>query len=87
MKTTKPSNYLTHSNHEFTDYHLETVDKIHRLIEVKNFEELGRLRRSIPEDEATYVHYAFLDKYEYSWVSRVHKIQKEHEELVKYRFI
>lgn len=71
MKTTKPSNYLAHSHHEFTDYHIETADKIYQLIEEKNFKELGELKQSIQKEEATYVHYAYLDKYEHE-IGRAH---------------
>lgn len=84
MKTSKASNYLAHTRHEFTDYHIETADKIHQLIESKNFKELGELKRSIPKEEVTYVHYAFLDKYEYGWLTKVHMILRGYEELVRY---
>lgn len=30
MKTTKPSNYLSLSHHEFTDYHLYTANAIYK---------------------------------------------------------
>ena len=83
MKTTKPLNYLAHSHHEFTDYHTETADKIYQLIEEEKFEELGILNKSIPEKEATYVHYAYLDKYGYGWKRKIQKIVKSFEELVK----
>ena len=75
MGTHRPSNYLVHSHHEFTDYHIRTADKIHQLIESERFRELGELKQRIPQQEAAYVHYAYLDKHETGWLSRAQRIE------------
>ena len=66
MKTTKASNYLAHIDYDFTDYHIQTADKIFSLIAEGNLRELGEVINSFPsKTDGEFVHYAFLDKYEF----------------------
>ena len=45
MKTTKASNYLGHTGHDFSGYHIQTAERIYSLIADGNLRELGELIR------------------------------------------
>ena len=50
--------------------------------------ELGQIAKSFPsKTEGEFVHYAFLDKYEFGWEKKVHKMTKSYEELKRYGLI
>ncbi len=88
METTKASNYLSHSGHDFSDYHIQTADRIYSLIAEGNLKELGELINSIPSlDEKYFVHMAFLDKYGFGYEKKIHQMAKGYNELKKYSLI
>lgn len=87
MKTTiKTSNRLICSGHIITPYQAEMADKIFSLLQTKNFKELGKLVNTIKlKSDYEYIHYAFYDKHEFSWLSHVEK-HCSYTECVKYGF-
>ena len=46
MKTTKASNYLTHTRYEFTDYHIKTANNINTSNAEGKLRGLGHLTNS-----------------------------------------
>ena len=85
---TKASNYLAHTGHIFTDYHTETAEKIHTLICEGNLRELGKLVNSFPsKSDGEFVHYAFLDKYEFGWEKKVYRMASGYQELKRFGLI
>ena len=88
MKTTKASNYLAHSDHEFTEYHIETAGKIYSLIAEGNLMELGILINSFPsKDDGEFIHCAFLDKHGFVFEKKIHSMAKSYEELKRFGLI
>ena len=88
METIKASNYLGHTGHDFSDYHIQTAERIYSLIADGNLRELGQLVNSFKDKtEGEFVHYAFLDKYEFGWEKKIHKMTKSYEELKRYGLI
>ena len=84
MKTTRSNNYLAHSLHEFSDYHIETAEKIYSLLASGTLQELGQIINNIPEDEKWYVSFAFYDKYGFGYMKKIHGMTKDYNELMKY---
>ena len=88
MKTTKASNYLGHTGHDFSDYHMQTAESIYLLIAERNLQKLGEIIKSIPSpDEKYFVHMAFLDKYGFGFEKKIHQMAKGYIELKKYSLI
>ena len=88
MKTTKSSNYLKHTGHDFTDYHIQTADKIYSLIAEGNLLKLGEVINRFPsKTDCEFVHYAFLDKYEFGYNKKIHQMASGYNELKKYRLV
>jgi hypothetical protein len=87
METTiKASNILIGSAHLFTPSQVKMADKIYNLLLEKNYEELGQLVNTIEnKTDYEYIHYAFYDKHEFSWLSYVEK-RCTYEECVRYGF-
>ena len=88
MKTTKASNYLAHTGHDFTDYQILTANKIYSLISEGNLHELGEIINSIPSmDEKYLVQMTFLDKYGFGYEKKIHHMAKGYSELKKFSLI
>lgn len=87
MKTSlKYSNRLIGSGHIVTPYHEVMADKIFSLLQAKNFKERGKLVNTIKlKSDYEYIHYAFYDKHEFSWLSHIEK-HCSYNECVKYGF-
>jgi hypothetical protein len=82
METIKASNYLSHTGHDFSDYHIQTAERIYSLIAEGNLKELGELINSIRSlDEKYFVHMTFLDKYGFGFEKKIHKMTKDFSEL------
>ncbi len=84
-KTTKASNHLSHSGQEFTDYHLETADKIYTGIAGGNLKELSELIHGITDEDYLHIHFAFFDKYGFGYMDKVRSMAKDYYELLKYK--
>ena len=88
METTKASNYLGHSGHDFSDYHIQTAERIYSLIVEGNLKDLGEIINSIPSlDEKYFVHMAFFDKYGFGYEKKINQMAKDYNELKKYSLI
>lgn len=87
MKTTKASNYLAHSSHEFTDYHLNTANQIYSGIAEGNLRKLGQLINRIPKSDQWYVRFTFFDKYGFGYEKKIQKMTKSYEELKRHGLI
>lgn len=75
---------LRRSPYKFTPYQTEIADRIFELITEKNYQELGKLVNSIKsEGDYEYIHYAFYNKYEFGWLSKVQKTCSN-DQCVKY---
>ena len=81
MKTIKASNYLAHSGHEFTGYHLNTSDQIYSRIADGNLRELGHIINGVPKSDQWYVRFAFFDNYGFGFEKKIHKMTKDFSEL------
>lgn len=84
MKTTKASNYLAHSGHDISEYHIQTADKIYSLIADGNLRELGEYINSIQEADRWYIQFAFFDKFGFGYEGKIQKMAKDYNELLKY---
>ena len=88
METIKASNYLGHSGHDFSGYHIQTAERIYSLIAEGNLQKLGDIINNIPSlDEKYFVHMAFLDKYGFGYEKKIHQMASGYNELKKYRLV
>ena len=88
METIKASNYLGHTGHDFSGYHIQTAERIYSLIAEGNLKELGEIINSIPSlDERYFVHMVLLDKYGFGYEKKIHQMSSGYNELKKYSLI
>jgi hypothetical protein len=84
----KASNYLHFSDLEFTDYQTQTADKIYSLMAEGNLKAIGEIVNSFPsKSDGEYVHYVFLDKYEFGYEKKIHSKASGYNELKRYGLI
>ena len=61
------------AQHDFTDCHLTTADKIYNGIAEGDPKQLGQINNSVPESDQWYVRFAFFDKQRFGYESNIQK--------------
>jgi len=85
MNATTSSNHLALTEYDFSDYHIQTAEKLYSLMDSGNPGELAGIINNIPNYHEKYlIHLAFFDKYGVSYEEKIYQMAKDYIELLKY---